>query len=365
MLAVHDLEIRVGARLASHGLRDGLPSITAAVQRLGAVQAQDFVAAKWVLGTRVPGSATADVDAALESRAVVRSWPMRGTLHIVPTETLRPILAITGNRMLQKATQVHRMLELDDAVYRTARDVAERELAGRTLSREELLEAWESAGVSTAGQRGYHLIWWLALDAVVCCGPVEGRNQRFALLDEWAPDAGAAPDREETLARLFTAYATGHGPVTVQDFAWWTGLTLGDSRMALAAAGDAVAAFDEERYVAADAGWAADPEAAAPRATGHLALAAFDEYFIGYRDRSPVCEPQHAGRVVPGGNGVFQPILVAGGVVEGVWKVARTRGAASVAMHGFEHELDPRRYRAALTRWARFQGEELAAVVAA
>jgi len=353
------------ARLAAHGLRDGLPTIADAVRRLGAVQAQDFVASKWVLGARVPGSVSADVDAALESREVVRSWPMRGTLHILPTERLRPILSITGARELRRATLTHRTLELDDAVYRRARAVAERELAGGAMSREELLAAWEDAGISTAGQRGYHLIWWLALEAVVCCGPVEGRTQRFVLLDEWAPQRGGLPDREEVLAGLLTAYVVGHGPVTVQDFAWWAGLTLGDARTALAAAGDAVTVFDDERFVAADAGWAADPDAAAPRATGRHALAAFDEYFLGYRDRAPVCEPLHAGRVVPGGNGVFQPILVAGGVVEGLWKVARARGGASVALHGFDGDLEPARYRSALARWARFTGQRLDAVTTA
>jgi len=353
------------ARLDAHGLRSGLPSITAAVRRLGAVQAQDFVAAKWVLGARVPGSVAGDVDAAIESREVVRSWPMRGTLHLVPTETLRPILAITGPRELQRAATRHRQLELDAAVYRRARTVAERELAGRSLSREELLGTWESAGIPTTGQRGYHLIWWLAQDAVVCCGPVEGRGQRFVLLDEWAPATRAHPGREETLARLFTSYATGHGPVTVRDFAWWAGLTLGDARIALAEAGDAVTVFDDGHYVATDSGWPADPDEPAPRSGGRLALAAFDEYFLGYTDRDPICDPRHARRVVPEGNGVFQPVLVAAGVVEGVWKVARARGAASVDLYGFEAPIEPLRYRAALSRWARFHGERLGAVATA
>ncbi|NUT57914.1 MAG: winged helix DNA-binding domain-containing protein, partial [Agromyces sp.] len=198
------------ARLAAHALRDGLPTIADAVRRLGAVQAQDFVAARWVLGARVPGSVSADVDAALESREVVRSWPMRGTLHILPTEQLRPILSITGARELRRATLTHRTLELDDATYVRARAVAERVLAGEAMSREELTGAWEAAGISTAGQRGYHLIWWLALEAVICCGPVEGRTQRFVLLDEWAPQQGTLPERDEILAGLFTAYVAGH-----------------------------------------------------------------------------------------------------------------------------------------------------------
>lgn len=353
------------ARLNAHGLRSGLPTITAAVRRLGAVQAQDFGAARWVLGARVPGSVVADVDAAIASREIVRSWPMRGTLHFVPAEALRPILAITGPRELQRATTRHRQLELDADTHARARAVAERVLAGTSLSREELLAAWEAAGIATTGQRGYHLIWRLAQEAVLCCGPVEGRGQRFVLLDEWAPSVGTPPDREQTLAELLVAYAAGHGPVTVRDFAWWTGLTLGDARLARAAAGDALEAFDDEHLVAADGfDAAAEPRR---RGTGRRhALAAFDEYFLGYTERGAVCDPRHAARVVPGSNGVFQPILVDGrGVVEGVWRVARAKGAASVTLHGFEAAVEASGYRTALTRWARFHGERLASIESA
>jgi hypothetical protein len=309
----------------------------------------------------------ADVDAAIASREIVRSWPMRGTLHFVPTETLRPILAITGPRELQRAATRHRQLELDADTHIKARSVAERVLAGASLSREELLAAWESAGIATTGQRGYHLIWRLAQEAVVCCGPVEGRGQSFVLLDEWAPPVGSPPDREQTLGDLLMAYATGHGPVTLRDFAWWTGLTLGDAKVARAAAGAALAAFDDEHVMAADAADAM-PNAAAPPRTGRRrhALAAFDEYFLGYADRGPVCDPKHATRVVPGSNGVFQPILVDGrGVVEGLWRVARAKGAVSVTLHGFEGPLEASGYRTALTRWARFHGERLASIASA
>ena len=361
-----DARVRA-ARLDSQGLSRGLSSIAAAVERLGAVQAQDLTAAKWVLGARVAGSTVADVDAAIESREVVRSWPLRGTLHVLPSAMLRPILAITGPRELQRAATRHAGLELDAAVYRKARSIAERELAGGSRSRAELQEAWEAAGIATGGQRGYHLIWWLASEAIVCWGPIEARGQRLVLLDEWAPGPAGSTvrsDREATLAALFLAYVRGHGPVTVRDFAWWSGLTLTDARLAHVAVGDAVTAFDAERYVAADAGWPADHAAAAPRATGKLALAAFDEYFLGYTDRGAVCDPAFAGRVIPGGNGVFQPILVSGGRVVGTWKRkpgGRAGSAASVIIDPFT-PVKTRDFEPAFANWARFWGNSLGAV---
>ncbi|MFB9309828.1 winged helix DNA-binding domain-containing protein [Agromyces hippuratus] len=357
-----DARVRA-ARLDSHGLARGLPSVTAAVRRLGAVQAQDFAASKWVLGARVRGSVAADVDAAIESREVLRSWPMRGTLHLVPAESLRDILAITGPRILQKATTTHRELGLDAEVYAAARGIAERELVGgRSLSRDELQAAWQSAGISTAGQRGYHLIWWLAHDGVLCCGPVEGRGQRFVLLDEWSPRVAPARARDATLTALFVAYLTGHGPATVQDFSWWSGLTLTDARAALAEAGDQVVAFDDERFVVSDS--EPSESTGASRATGRHVLAAFDEYYLGYRDRGPVCDPAHAPRVVPGGNGVFQPTLVQNGRVVGLWRKVERARATSVTLDGFDGTIDPAAFTPRLREWARFWGRELGEVTA-
>lgn len=334
------------------------------MRRLGAVQAQDYAASRWVLGARVPGSVAADVDHALEhDRTIVRSWPMRGTLHILPAESLRPILAITGPRLLQKAASRHRQLELDHDTYAAAREIAERALEGGfDLSRDELQARWQAAGIRTDGQRGYHLIWWLANDGVLCCGPVDGRGQRFALLDEWAPVRGSDRDDERTLAELFTAYARGHGPVTLADFAWWTGLTLAHARTALAAAGDGVTAFDDERWVAVEAGRPAEGFPGS-RATGSCALAAFDEYFLGYTDRTAVCDPANVGRIVPGGNGVFQPILVSSGRVVGTWRRVRARAAISVALEFFdEASADASPFTASLQAWARFHGLDLATV---
>ena len=350
------------ARLDAHGFRASAASAAAVVERLVAVQAQDLAAAKWVVGSRLRGATVADVDALLDGRTVVRSWPMRGTLHLVPARMLRPILSLTGVREIGRASLRHRQLDLGAEDYRVARSAAERLLAGGgSASREELLAAWESAGLATGGQRGYHLIWWLALDAVLACGPVAGRVQRFVLLDEWAPAASDAPsDREEVLAELFAGYVAGHGPATVKDFAWWTGLTLGDARTALAAAGERVEHFPgddgAERYTAPGGA-----DAASRRPAGAHALAAFDEYFLGYADRAPVCDPRHVERVIPGRNGVFQPILVADGRVVGTWRRAGRGDRPRVELDFFEPESDRlvHRFTRSLTAWARFHGGEL------
>lgn len=347
-------------RLAAHGFRAPEEDAVAVVERLGALQAQDLAAARWVIGSRMSRPTVAAVDDALESRRVVRSWPMRGTLHVVPTRMLRPVLALTGPRVLGRASLRHERLGLGDREYRIARAAVERELTGgASATRDELAAMWADAGIPAEGQRTYHLIWWLALDAVLCCGPVDGRVQHFALLDEWAPAPSDSPeDREEVLADLFAAYVGGHGPATVADFAWWTGLTMTDARSALAATGERVERFegDDERFVAAGA-----RDAAAARPSGALALGGFDEYFLGYADRTAVCEPEFADLVVPGRNGVFQPILVLDGRVVGTWARAGTAAKPRAELRWFRAMPSgtAKRFHRPLEAWARFAGVDL------
>ncbi|WP_173924043.1 winged helix DNA-binding domain-containing protein [Agromyces sp. Marseille-P2726] len=341
------------ARLAAHALDGGLPTPSDVVERLVCVQAQDLAAAKWVLGARVPSSTEETIESAIDQRALLRSWPMRGTLHFVAPAMLRPILRLTSARLRQRAAKTRRDEGIDDEAHAAARRVAVRMLeGGRAATREELQAAWSAAGISTAGQRGYHLIWLLANEGVLCCGPVETRaRQRFVLLDEWSPRGSDEPgDVDEVLARLFTGYARGHGPVSIRDFAWWTGLTLAQARTAVTAARDAVAPYDGDRYVAAEA-----PPVLGSDSAARLALAPFDEYFLGYADRTAFCSPDDAPRVVPGRNGMFLPILVHDGEVVATWRrSAPRRGAVPIEVRPFRDGLPVEEFRPAFDRWAAF-----------
>ncbi|QAY73998.1 winged helix DNA-binding domain-containing protein [Agromyces protaetiae] len=347
------------ARLAAHGLDDGFASPADAMARLVCVQAQDLGAAKWVLGARVRGSTEASIDQAIDDRTLLRSWPMRGTLHFVEPSMLRPILRLTSARLLQRAAKTHRDEGIDDDMHAAARTVAVRELeGGRSASRDELQAAWARAGVVTTGQRGYHLIWRLANEGLLCGGPVDTRSrQRFALLDEWSPRRPDEPsDDDEILGRLVVGYVRGHGPVTARDFAWWAGLTLAQARTAFAVAGEALVPFGDERFVASAA---PTPIAASQKGTRHV-LAAFDEYFLGYGDRTAFCSTDDALRVVPGRNGMFLPLLVADGEVVGTWRRSRERrGETSIEAGPFSGDVDLAEFRSAFERWAVFHGTTL------
>lgn len=311
------------------GSADGADAVVAAVDRLVAIQAQDFGQSLWALGARARDSTLRDVEAAFESRRIVRSWPMRGTLHILAPDDLRALLALTAERTLAGARTRHRTLGLDDDVFARAAAILREGLAGRSLERDEALALLDGGGVETGGQRGIHLLWRLAHEGLVCWGPTEGTRQRLVLLDEWAPRR-EEPTRDETLHRMLLRYVSGHGPVTLRDFAWWTKLTMKDVTRARTLAGDRLAEHEVDGRIHLTAPDAA--ERPTRSSSGVVALPSFDEYLLGYPDRTPMVRPERLDRVVPGANGLFLPIVVAAGQVVGTWRrrVERTRIRVSV-----------------------------------
>lgn len=342
-------------RLASQGLLgQGFASVPEAVRWMTAMQAQDLGHALWAVGLRVPGTGASDVRAALDAGTVVRSWPMRGTLHLLAPEDLRWILGITSGRLMKSVASRHRELGI------TAEDISHcRDIALKTVdavkenggvggaSREQLFEAFEAAGQPTRSQRGIHLIGSLCQEASLVQGPMAGTKgkvgvqQLFVAFDEWITESRSL-SREEGIAELFLRYVRSHGPATVRDFAWWSQVPLTEARNALAAVRGRLVElpFGDSAY------WLS-PEAAAmldggvPGSRSLLALPGFDEYLLGYQDRSLVLDPGHAELVVPGKNGVFKRIIVSGGKVVGTWARSGNGKNAGVVPEPFAGELGP------------------------
>lgn len=344
---------------AGAGLRDA-PGV---VERLLALQAQDFASAKWAIGVRSPGTTLADVDAAIDSGLVVRSWPMRGTLHFVPPVDLHWMLQLTSPRLVAGSRTRLAQLEIDDAVIEQARAVALDSLSGgRRLGRAEFLAALETNGISTTGQRGYHLIGQLALSGTLCWGPQQGRQQALVLLDEWVPSPRRLA-RDEALGEFVLRYFGGHGPATLKDFAWWAQLTVADAKIGLAVAGDRLIELTVDgasHYLPADAD--TGQLGAAPRQRSPLlALPSFDEYLLGYTDRSFAVDDGGLLRVVPGKNGIFLPLILSSGRVVGTWRQTKSARAVSVEPRPFDglSSAQVREFERAAAGYARFLGVSL------
>jgi hypothetical protein len=320
------------------------------VRWLGALQAQDYVAALWGVGVRASGSTEPAVEAAVADGSLVRTWPMRGTLHFVAAEDVRWMLDLLAPRMIAASAGRLRQLELDAGGLSKSERLIARALEGGTrLTRPRIYRILEDAGVSARGARGLHILSHLSQRGVLCFGPREGKQPTFALLDEWAP-ARRRLSGEEALAELTCRYFRGHGPADAHDFAWWSGLTLADARRGIALASSGL----EARPLGGRKLWTAGPpppaSAAAPGA--HL-LPYFDEYTVAYRERLDVLDAEHAHKV--GSGGMLKPTIVIAGKVVGTWRRERRGTRVTVTPEPF----------ARLTRVQRAAVEEAAARYAA
>ena len=293
------------------------------VRRMGAVQSQDYVASRWAVGLRTRGATESTVERALADRAIVRTHFMRNTVHLVAPEDLRWMLRLVAPRIRMIIDSIGRAarLDLDEDVYARSNEVIGDALAGgRQLTRPELGERLEAAGIPTAGRLTL-LTQRAQTDGIVCHAARYG----LALTDEWLPP-GRDLRGEEALAELARRYFRGHGPATVRDFAWWCGLTLTDCRRAAAAVAPELerVAIRGEEYLAAGPPPAADPA----EALTHL-LGNYDEYTVGYKDRSAVFDAAHRAKVdTPGHNILFTHTIVVDGEILGTWK---RRGAEVTA----------------------------------
>lgn len=314
-------------RLHNQGIAAGRfknPSDVA--RRFGAVQAQDYLGSLWALGLRLPGTREVEVERAVAERSIIRTWPMRGTLHFVATEDVRWMLGLLGARTINRAAGRYRQLGLDEATFDKSGRVLARALeGGRQLTRPELAAALERQGIATDGQRLIHLLNRSALEGLTCYAARRGKQFTFALLEEWAPP-GKRLSREESLAELAGRYFRSHGPATLEDFVWWSSLTTTDARAGLETARPRLQreVFDGRTY------WLTSSTANADDVqTSVQLLPAFDEYTVAYKDRAAVLHQSHTRRP-DAATAVLGPTVILDGRAVGTWKRTLKREAVVV-----------------------------------
>jgi hypothetical protein len=299
---------------------------------MGALQGQDYYNALWALGIRT-GQTEAEILQSLEDRTVIRTWPQRGTLHFVAAQNARWQVELSAARLLKGAVTRHKNLGLDEATFMLSEQILRRALARHTyLTRPQILEALEEAGIASASGRGYHMLWRLAQTGVTYVGPMHAKQQTFGLLDELVPKPQSLP-REESIIALAKRYFMSHGPATLQDFMWWTGLTATDAKFGLTANEHNL----ESLVVDTKIYWMPKNITATADQNVALLLPGFDEYLLGYKDRSAALPIHHASKVVPGNNGVFFPPIVLRGQVVGTWKRVIKKDHVLLNLSPFEH----------------------------
>lgn len=319
----------------------GAPDVVA---WLGAIQAQDFTAAKWAIGVRAPACHDASIEEAFNTGRILRTHVLRPTWHFVAAEDIKWMLALSAPRVLAANAYYYKQSGLDaKALLRGCAMISRMLEGGAYKTRAELAVALKRARVPADGLKLAYIMMHGELEGVITSGPRRGKQFTYALLDERAPNARIL-DREAALAELVTRYFSSHGPATVRDFVWWSGLTMKDAQAGIEAARSAL----RQETIDGRVYWSGltRPPTASGKGLTALLLPNHDEYLIAYRDRAPVVDSSRtAANIVARSNGAFPHHLVIEGILEGSW--TRTINGNSVKVEVAPYDkLTPAQSRA-------------------
>jgi len=328
---------------------------TEVVRHLVAVQAQDYLGSLWAVGLRIKNATEPDIENALNNRQIVRTWPMRGTLHFVAAEDARWMLPLLTPRVIVRTATIYKQAGLDNKIFLKAKKIIVKALEQRkVLTRTELYDVLEDARIDTADQRGLHILGYLAQEGLICFGGRKGKQQTFVLLDEWLPKSHSLT-REESLYQLAKRYFASHGPATRNDFAWWSGLGPGDVNSALAMIKTEVTVFALEKREF----WTIGDQQPIKSERGIYLLPAYDEYTVAYKDRSAILDPAH---VQKARNGIFGPVVIVNSQIAGTWSRTITNDKVSIQIKSFIklQSVQAGRLQKKVKEYCRFIGKSLA-----
>ncbi len=341
-----------------HLMRPGKREPAQVVASLGAIQAQDYPAAKWAVGLRAPGCDSAHIEEAFNSGAILRTHVLRPTWHFVAAADIKWLVELSAPRVHAANAYYYKQSGLDAKVFARSCAMMSRVLeGGQYKTRAELAIALKRAKVPAEGLKLAYIMMSAELDGVICSGPRRGKQFTYALLEERAPQARSL-DRAEAIAELAKRYFSSHGPATIRDFVWWSGLTVKEAQLGIEAV---TAALHRETITGRDYYFLAPPPAgrvvtpsplagrvAPAKGCTALLLPNYDEYLIAYKDRGAVVDSARAANIVARSNGAFPHHLVIDGRLAGSW--ARTFKGNSVLIEVAPYKkLTPAQSRALMS----------------
>lgn len=301
------------------------------VSRMGAMQSQSLDLAKWAIGVRLPNSTVKAVNEALDTGKVIRTHILRPTWHFVSAEDLRWMFDLSNPRLKPVYQSYCKTLGADEALIFRGVAVLEKALSGgQHLTKQEISDILHEQDLKVDTRHATLIISYAEMEGILCNGKQRGNKQTFTSLEEWVPRCEKLA-KEETLARLATRFFTSHGPATLEDFVWWSGLTLTECRQALELVKNQ---FIPETINGRTFLLKSDIQVPPANEDSALLLPPFDEFVVSYKDRSELIDEEHYGKVMTK-NGLFSPTLMLNGEIIGSWKKAMVKGKPQIELSFF------------------------------
>jgi hypothetical protein len=319
----------VRKRLSNQGIANKkFASPEEVVKWLGAVQAQDYAGGKWTIGLR-SGFMEAEIEAAINEGRIVRTWPMRGTLHFVASEDLRWMLSL-GRKHMYISPRQYKQYEVDEKLLSRCYKILLQELTvNRSLTREEIADYFRRKKIETDTIRLSMILYRASLEELICFGAKRGKQFTFVLLDQWIADTRPV-GVDDALKILTTRYFLSHGPAQIKDFMWWSGMNKTEAVHAMEMVKDEL----ESDTCHGETFWLAKELTEHAKSTSVYLLPQFDEYLIGYSNRSAILTDEQREKISTG-NGLFSNTIIHNGIVIGTWKKEIKKNLLTMEVQAF------------------------------
>ncbi|PJZ48823.1 winged helix DNA-binding domain-containing protein [Leptospira saintgironsiae] len=288
------------------------------LEALGAIQGQDYAASKWAIGLRAPSLKEEDIESAFLDKKIIRSWPLRGTLHVVSAKDIYWLLDLLGPPTISKYSAHYKKIELDTKVLKKCYSILSKNLSNQNfLTRKEISSILEKSGITTNTTRLSHILQRAGLEGLVCFGPRRDKDFTYTLIEEWIPKIKRVKkQKEESLYDITKKYFDTRAPATLADFVWWSGLNLKDAKTGIESLGSKLISFqkDDQTYYASK-----KMDIVENNSDTLFLLPAFDEFLLAYTDRRDCMDPPPKRLLTPADD-LFRPTLVINGWVSGIWQ---------------------------------------------
>lgn len=307
---------------------------------MGAIQAQEYTMAKWAIGVRLQSGTLRAVEEALAKGEIIRTHLLRPTWHFVTAEDLPWIQQLCGPRIRAAYQSYARNLGITEELYLTCNRLIEQLIREKGhLTKLEIGTGLAEKGISFMPPHLNCFLFRAETDAIVCSGIDKNNKATYALWDERIPSTPPVT-KEEALAKLATRYFQSHSPATLQDFTWWSGLSVTEARQAIGCIEDELmlepfgsASF----YIHKSCRSTYSDTPSASNAVFHF-LPSYDEYLISYKDRSMAIDPVHYPKAF-NRYGLFYPVILYKGQIVGNWNKAVKKGTVTVQTSFFQEKL--------------------------
>ena len=304
---------------------------------MGAMQAQDYSMAKWAFGIRLPEVTENTINKEIDSGNLIRMHLLRPTWHFVSSDDVHWMLKLSASHIKSSLKFRDKQLGLSDTILGKCNSAIEKVLGnGRHLTREVLFSELEGSKLNVSSEQTSHIFAHAEMEGIICSGRQVAGKPTYTLLGEWVKEDKMKLTRDEALKELALRYFRSHGPATIQDFAWWSGLSLNEARLAV----EFNKSFLISETLENKTWWFSDSlNTTNRRLTEAYLLPAYDEFIISYSDRSMLL-PQNNQKKAISGNGIFYPAILVNGIITGTWKRLIKKEKVIISMKFFKSETD-------------------------